>query len=67
MAMILDQRIELARRHVEKGRLIVARQQALVAQGRTGPTAIELLALFERLQEIFEDDLARFIKERGEK
>jgi hypothetical protein len=63
----LDALIELAKRHVEAGREIVARQRDLIASGRVALGAAELLEAFERSQAIFEDDLARFLKERDRK
>jgi hypothetical protein len=59
--------IEIATRHVEDGRRIVQRQRDLVASGTTLPGALDLLATFARSQSIFEDDLARFVKERDGK
>jgi pantothenate kinase-related protein Tda10 len=53
-----------AERHVRRGREIVARQRKLIAdlgaQGSDTQVAEELLAAFERSQELFEDDLAGF-------
>jgi hypothetical protein len=61
--MTLDDRIAMAQRHVEDGRRIIERQRALVA--RVGSqSSIDLLALFERTQELFEADLAALLKMR---
>jgi hypothetical protein len=62
--MTLDERIAMARRHVESGRRIVERQRALVA--RIGSqSSIDLLGLFESIQHTFEADLADLLKEKG--
>jgi hypothetical protein len=63
----LDQLIERAARHVESGRRIVERQRNLIESGPTLPGALDLLASFERSQAIFEEDLARLLKERDKK
>ena len=55
--MTLDERIEQARRHVDSGRRIVERQRVLAARLRSESSA-DLLARFERTQQIFETDLA---------
>jgi hypothetical protein len=61
--MTLDDRIAMAQRHVEDGRRIIERQRALVA--RVGSqSSIDLLALFERTQDLFEADLAALLKMR---
>ena len=58
--MTLDEQIATAQRHVDSGRLIVKRQQAIVA--RYGwSSAIDLLESFERTQQIFEADLAKLL------
>jgi hypothetical protein len=60
----LDYRIALATLHVERGRIIVKQQRDLTKLRPNTPGAFDLLAAFERSQAIFEDDLARFIKQR---
>jgi len=60
----LDAQIEQARRHVEDGRKIIERQRKRVAAGVAVPSAAELLQQFEQTQAIFEQELARLIKER---
>ena len=62
--MTLQSRIELATRHVAMGREIVARQRELAVKGKMGSASRELLELFERTQDIFENDLARLVAER---
>ena len=56
-------RISLAQDHVEKGRVIVARQRALIERLRVNRhdtrDAEELLARFEATLRIFTDDLDR--------
>jgi hypothetical protein len=61
----LDDRIAVATRHVTEGRRIVEKQKQLVAQRRAGPHGVELLATFEKSQEIFEFDLERLLGDRG--
>ena len=63
----LDEQIELAKLHVEAGRRIVQRQRQRIASGSVPPGAEELLRAFEQSQAIFEDDLARLIKDRDGK
>ena len=52
----------LARRHVEWGRLLIARQQHYLKElkdsGRDTEAAERLLLVFERTQKVFEYDLA---------
>ena len=60
----LDDQIASATRHVENGRRIVQRQRERIASGTAAPGAHELLRTFEQSQAIFEEDLARLIKER---
>jgi hypothetical protein len=61
--MTLDEKIAMAQRHVEDGRRVIERQRALVA--RIGSqTSVDLLAVFERTQGIFEADLADLLKRR---
>ena len=62
--MTLQDRIEQATRHVETGRRILARQREIVAAGRLGAASRELLAVFERSQDIFENDLADLLKKK---
>jgi hypothetical protein len=61
--MTLDEKIAQAQRHVDSGRLIVARQRALVIRYEW-PLAFDLLERFERTQQIFEMDLADLLKQR---
>jgi len=64
----LDQQIELARRHVLEGRRIVMAQRARMASGQVdGEDAHRLLASFEQSLEIFEQDLARLLRQRDGK
>ena len=64
----LDQQIELAWRHVIEGRRIVAAQRARMASGQVdGEDAQQLLASFEQSLEIFEQDLARLLRQRDGK
>ena len=64
----LDQQIELARRHVLEGRRIVTAQRTRMARGQVdGESAHRLLANFERSLEIFEQDLARLLRQRDGK
>jgi hypothetical protein len=49
---------------VGRFRVIVERQRNLIALRPNLQGALELLGSFERSQAIFEDDLARYIKER---
>jgi len=55
--------IERARRHVEVGRLLIERQKEMIerhrVEGRDVKPAQDLLAAFERTQQVFERDLAR--------
>jgi hypothetical protein len=61
--MTRDEKIAQAHRHVDSGRFIIERQQAIV--NRHGwASAIDLLELFERTQQIFEGDLADLLKSR---
>ncbi|MCP3389601.1 hypothetical protein NLM27_12530 [Bradyrhizobium sp. CCGB12] len=61
--MTLDERIAMAQRHVESGRLIVERQRAIVARHRM-LASIDLLKLFEQTQQIFELDLADLLEKK---
>ena len=49
---------------LHSGSEIVARQRELAAKGKMGSASRELLELFERTQDIFENDLARLVAER---
>jgi uncharacterized protein YciI len=64
------ERYQEANRHVASGREVIRRQRDLIdrkkAHGRTTDDAEDLLAVFERTQTIFEDDLTRITRERGE-
>ena len=51
-------------RHVEDGRKIVDHQRKRVEADTAAPGAAELLQQFEQTQAIFEEDLARLLKER---
>ena len=59
----------MAAHHVRSGRLVVERQRALIRRGqeagRNTDASEDLLALFERTQAIFEDDLARLRRPPG--
>jgi hypothetical protein len=61
-------RIERARRHVEWGRLTIARQMQMVerhrAEGRDTKLAENLLSVFQRTHEVFGRDLAE-LERRG--
>ncbi|NYG44852.1 hypothetical protein GGD67_002300 [Bradyrhizobium sp. IAR9] len=59
--MTLDEKIAQAQRHVDRGRIIIERQRAIVARHGT-PVSIDLLQLFEQTQQIFELDLAELLK-----
>jgi hypothetical protein len=62
--MTLDEKIAQTQRHVDSGRRIVERQRVLVAcHGQ--PFAADLLESFERMQEIFEMDLADLLRQQG--
>jgi hypothetical protein len=58
----IDERRALARRHVEWGRLVIARQQLYLKElresGRDTEAAEKLLLVFEDTQKVFEYDLA---------
>jgi hypothetical protein len=64
----IDERRALARRHVEGGRMVIARQQQYLKElrvsGRDIEAAEKLLAVFERTQKVFEYDLADLEKRR---
>ena len=64
----VDERLALARRHVDAGRLIIVHQRQMVekhkAEGRDTKAAEELLAVLERTQKVFERDLAELEKKR---
>ena len=61
----LTEYIERARRHVELGRLQIKRHKEMVerhrAEGRDTKPAENLLAAFERTEQVFERDLARLV------
>ena len=57
----LDERIERARHHVELGRRIIARQRKRIVDGSA---AADLLETFEQSKTIFEEDLARLLRDR---
>ncbi|MCP3405654.1 hypothetical protein [Bradyrhizobium sp. CCGB01] len=59
--MTLDEKITLAQRHVDRDRIIIERQQAIVARDRTS-ASMDLLRLFEQTQQTFEMDLANLLK-----
>jgi hypothetical protein len=61
--MTLDEKIAQAQRHVDTGRLVIECQRAIVLRHRT-PASIDLLALFEQTQQIFESDLADLTEKR---
>ena len=72
MAMpTIEERLALARRHVDAGHLIIVHQRQMVerhkAEGRDTKAAEELLAVLERTQKVFERDLAELEKDGGEK
>ena len=60
--MELHDKLDIARRHVVRGREIVSKQRALIAsirdRGRDSASAEDLLQSFERTLGIFEADLA---------
>src|SRR4029077_5813134 len=64
----VDERLALARRHVDAGHLIIVHQRQMVdrhkAEGRDTKAAQELLAVLERTQKVFERDLAELEKKR---
>jgi hypothetical protein len=64
----IDERRARARRHVEWGRLVIARQQQYLKElresGRETEAAEKLLLVFERTQKVFEYDLADLEKRR---
>lgn len=63
----LNELVAQAERHVEAGRKIIARHRKRISDGTSAPGAAELLRLFEQTQAIFEEDLARLIRERAGK
>ncbi|TKV78939.1 hypothetical protein FDV58_24890 [Bradyrhizobium elkanii] len=65
----LDEKIALAKKHVEDGRRIVASQRERIASGKTynEAEARELLEQFERVQAIFDSDLKRLLATRNSK
>jgi hypothetical protein len=67
----IDERLALARRHVDAGHLIIVHQRQMVerhkAEDRDTKAAQELLAVLERTQKVFERDLAELEKSGGEK
>ena len=64
----IEERLALARRHVEAARLTIVRQRQMVekfkAKRRDTKAAEELLAVLERTQKVFERDLAELEKKR---
>lgn len=54
----------MAQRHVDEGRRVVERQRQLIAKGIAGPRAIDLLKTFEKVQQMFEADLDRLLREK---
>jgi hypothetical protein len=63
----ISERLGLARRHVARGRQIVERQQEIVRNsGLNTKEAVQLLALFEKTQAIFEEDLDRLLRESSD-
>ena len=62
MASLLPDRKELAQRHVDTGRRIIARQRQLIAELKAHNHSTKqyesLLSAFETSQAIFESDLA---------
>jgi hypothetical protein len=64
----IEERLALARRHVDAGRLIIVHQRQMVerhkTEGRDTKAAEELLAVLERTQKVFERDLADLEKKR---
>jgi hypothetical protein len=63
----ISERLALARRHVARGRQIVERQQEIVRNSCLNTDeAVQLLALFEKTQAIFEEDLDRLLLESSE-
>ncbi len=64
----VDEKIAMARRHVQEGRRIVTAQRQRIASGEIeGEDAHRLLATFEASLEIFEQDLARLLAQRDRK
>jgi hypothetical protein len=61
----LEERRAFAQRHVDWGRLLIARQREIVdrhkAEGRDPTGAQKLLDVLERTQKVFERDLTRFL------
>jgi hypothetical protein len=63
----ISERLALARRHVARGRQIVERQQEIVRNSCLNTDeAVQLLALFEKTQAIFEEDLDRLLRESSD-
>jgi hypothetical protein len=62
--MTLDEKIAMARRHVESGRLIIERQRAIVVRHGGWASAADLLQRFEITQLIFEADLDDLLKRK---
>lgn len=64
----LEERRAFAQRHVEFGRLVIIRQREMVERHKTesrDPTpAQNLLAVFERTQQVLERDLAQLMLQR---
>ena len=61
--MTLDEKIDQAQRHVDRGRRIVEGQRMIVA-GHGTQFSIELLRRFERTQQLFEMDLADLLRRK---
>lgn len=61
--MTLDEKLAQAQRHVDRGRIVIERQRAIVARDGT-QSSIDLLELFERTQQIFELDLAELLEKK---
>jgi hypothetical protein len=59
-----DEQIAMAHRHVDRGRLIIERQRAIVACHGGWASAADLLECFEITQHIFETDLANLLKRK---
>lgn len=63
----LDEQIAIAKKHVEDGRRIVARQRERIAMGTSynEAEAQELLEMFEQAQALFESALKRLLALRN--
>jgi hypothetical protein len=64
----LAERILMARRHLETGQSVIERQRNVISKkrdfGLDSSGAEQLLVQFENSQAMFEDDLARLLKEQ---